>query len=208
MRQALRLAELLCARLCTELGTTLNGFIAAVEIAGEAPGGTVLADQEATALGRRLQLMQATWAGGVGELAASQVHELLLPLQEWRGVDVDLTELDPTVPFHGSAVRLLLNLALLGAEGLPSGGTVTFSGSAVQDVLVEIAGPRAAWPAGLASCLADEQAAWAALKSPRAAQLVLTAMLAHSAGLRLVMVMSGAPLGIPPPLLLTLSQSG
>jgi hypothetical protein len=104
-----------------------------VEIAGEVPGGTVLTDQEATALGRRLQLMQAAWAVGAGKLAASQVHERLLPLREWRGVVVDLTELDPTVPFHGSAVPLLLNLALVGANDLPSGGTVTFSGSAVQE---------------------------------------------------------------------------
>ena len=43
---------------------------------------------------------------------------------------------------------MVLNLLLLAAESLPGGGIVALSGSPGKHVLVTIAGPRAAWPAG------------------------------------------------------------
>jgi histidine phosphotransferase ChpT len=212
MRQALRLAELLCSRLCHDLGTPLGTLAAALELTGQngagpgvGMGAIAVADAAASAISGRVRLLRAAWAGEVAELGAAQIAELASALSAWRRVEVDVSELDRTTSFPPSAARLLLNLILLGSEGLPTGGTIVLSGSALHDVLVEISGPRAAWPAGLAAALADEQAAWNALERPTAMQLALTALLARSGGFRLSILMSGAPLEIPPPLLLTLA---
>ena len=121
---------------------------------------------------------------------------------------MDLSELDHAGVFQPAAARLLLNLVLLGSEALPAGGTVVLSGSPLHDVLIEIGGPRAAWPAGFASALADEQAAWDALERPLAMQSSLTALLARSFPYRLSFLMSGAPHETAPPLLLTLAPHG
>jgi histidine phosphotransferase ChpT len=207
MRQALRLAELLCSRLCHDLGTPLGTLEAALDLtaAQSGPGPIAVADAAASAIGARVRLLQAAWGGECGELTARDLASLASALPAWRRVEVDLTELDHTSTFQPSSARLLLNLMLLGSESLPAGGTVVFSGSALHDVLIEISGPRAAWPPGFAAALADEQAAWDALERPHAMQSSLTALLARSGRFRLSFLMSGAPLEIAPPLLLTLA---
>ena len=210
MRQALRLAELLCSRLCHDLGTPLGTLAAALDLSSgqNTAGAIAVADAAANAIGGRVRLLRAAWAGEAGALDQRQLAELLMPMQAWQRVEVDLSELDPIRQFSPAAARLLLNLVLLGAESLPAGGAVMLSGSATEDVLVEISGPRAGWPPGLASALADENAAWDALERPHAMQLSLTALLAHGSGFRLSILMSGAPLGPAPPLLLALDPAG
>ncbi len=206
MRQALRLAELLCARLCNDIGTPLGTLAAALDLsAGQNTAGAIaVADAATAAIWGRVRLLRAAWAGECGGLDSRGIAELLAPLGAAQRVEIDLAELDPMRSFPPHAARLLLNLAMLAAEGLPAGGAVVLSGSATQDVLIEIDGPRAGWPAGLASAFADENAAWAALERPHGIQLALTALLAHASGLRVSVLMSGAPMEIAPPLLLTL----
>jgi hypothetical protein len=75
-------------------------------------------------------------------------------------------------------------------------------------MLVTISGPRVAWPAGFAAFVATEARAWEALRAapePSAArglQPLLTALIAHSSGLRLSFLMAGA--SDTPPLLMSL----
>ncbi|HST75105.1 MAG TPA: hypothetical protein VLJ20_07015, partial [Acetobacteraceae bacterium] len=60
----------------------------------------------------------------------------------------------------------------------------------------------------LATCLADEQAAWQAITSARSLQAPLTALIARRSGLRVSLLMPvGSPAGTPPPLLLALASS-
>jgi hypothetical protein len=99
---------------------------------------------------------------------------------------------------------VVLNLLLLAAEALRGGGTLRLSGAPDGELLIRIDGPRAAWPAGLAACLADEEAAWAALDDPRALQAPLTALIARQAGVRLSMLLPSGIAGGVPPLLLSL----
>ena len=125
-----------------------------------------------------------------------------------RRVRLDLTGLVPGSAFPPPAARVILNLVLLAAESLPGGGTVALSGSSADSILVTIAGPRAAWPAGFATWLHDESAAWEAMVAdPRRLQAPLTALLARGLGLRLSMLMPAGPVGdaeVSPPLLLSL----
>ena len=96
----------------------------------------------------------------------------------------------PRFPPHSPAC--CSNLLLLAADSLNGTGTVTLAGTGT-DLVVAIAGPRAAWPAGLAASLANEAAAWAALNDPRTLQMPLTVLLARTLGLRLGALLFGRP---------------
>jgi len=78
----------------------------------------------------------------------------------------------------------VLNILLLAADSLPEGGQVVLAGAA-DDLFFRIAGPVAAWPTGMALCLASEAEAHAALIDERNLQMALTALFAYAAGLRL-----------------------
>ena len=67
-----------------------------------------------------------------------------------------------------------------------------------DDLFVQIAGPAAAWPAGMAICISDETEARSALTDGRSLQMALTALLAHSAGIRLSAVLAATARNEPP----------
>jgi hypothetical protein len=114
-------------------------------------------------------------------------------------VSIDASAMAPDTVFVPPSARLTLNLLMLASESLPAGGTVSLAGSP-DDLLITIAGPRAAWPVGLAGCLADEATAFAALTGARTLQMPLTALLAHGTGVRLSMLLALQPDGGAPPL--------
>lgn len=208
---ALHMAELLCARLCHDLSGPLGALIGVLELAREEqPDSETLALAEDTAveLGQRLKLLRAAWGQDGDEMDTIRLHGFADCLSSSRRVRLDLTGLVPGSAFPPPAARVILNLVLLAAESLPGGGTVALSGSSADSILVTIAGPRAAWPAGFATWLHDELAAWEAMVAdPRRLQAPLTALLARSLGLRLSMLMPAGPVGdaeVSPPLLLSL----
>ena len=88
-------------------------------------------------------------------------------LSSSRRVLLDLAGLEPGAVFPPPAARVVLNLLLLAAESLPGGGIVALSGSPAHSILMTISGPRAAWPAGLATWLNDETAASEAMLADR-----------------------------------------
>jgi hypothetical protein len=94
---------------------------------------------------------------------------------------------------------MVLNLLLLSGEALNGSGVVSFAGSST-DLVVAITGPRAAWPASLARCLASEAAAWALLQDAKSLQMPLTLLLARALRLRLTLLIAGGPGGPAPPL--------
>ena len=63
------------------------------------------------------------------------------------------------------------------------------------DLLLRIDGPGAAWSAGLANCMRDEDTAIAAVTEARSVQMPLTVLFAMSRGLRLSPVL-GATSGV------------
>jgi histidine phosphotransferase ChpT len=211
MSETLRLAELLCARLCHDLSGPLGALIGVLEIAREEqPEGETLALAEDTAneLVQRLKLLRAAWGQHTDGMDLDQLRGFAECLSSSRRVLLDLAGLETGATFPPPAARVVLNLLLLAAESLPGGGIVALSGSPAHSILMTISGPRAAWPAGLAIWLNDEAAAAEAmLADPRRLQGPLAALLASGLGLRLSMLMPAGPRDDTealPPLLLSL----
>ncbi|MGA3400138.1 MAG: histidine phosphotransferase family protein [Acetobacteraceae bacterium] len=198
----LRLAELVCARMSHDLGGAIGTLAGALELAEDpavAAEALALANQAATELRQRLELQRATWGPTQGPLDLAALRRLAEGLPHGRRCTIDFSGLPDDTAFSPPFARVVLNLLLLAGDALNGGGAVTLAGSGT-DLIIAIAGPRAAWPTGLAGCLAGEAGAWAALRDARSLQMPLTALLARSLGLRLTLLMPGGPGGPAPPL--------
>jgi len=198
----LRLAELVCARMSHDLGGTIGTLAGALELAEDsavAAEALALATQAATELRQRLELQRATWGPTTGPLDLAALRSLAEGLPHGRRCSIDFSALPEGTAFSPSFARVLLNLLLLAGDALNGSGEVTLAGSGT-DLIVAIAGTRAAWPSGLAAVLTSEAAAWAALRDARSLQMPLTALLARALGLRLSLLMPGGPGGPAPPL--------
>lgn len=197
---ALNVAELLCARMTHDFSGSVGALSNLLEMAFEQPERAAeplaLASETAAQLVRRLKLLRAAWGPTAEALALDRVHDLALGLAQSR-CSVNLDGFPANAVFEPEMARLLLNLLLLAAEGLPRGGDVVATGNPAEFVLA-ISGPRAIWPGGLAACIANPQAAWAVLEDPRKVQMALTVLLAAAFGIRLSMLMGGGE--EPPPL--------
>ena len=162
--EALRLAEMLCARLCHDLSGPLGALIGVLEIArDEQPDSEALALAEETAveLAQRLKLLRAAWGRDGDDLDVARLRGFadgLSPVVECGWI---LRAWTPTRSFPPAAARLVLNLLLLAAESLPGGGIVALSGSPATASGDDLRPPRRL--AGrLGAWLADEAAAWEA----------------------------------------------
>ncbi len=177
------IAECLCARLCHELAGSLGALMGSIELAREdeamAKEAIAFAAVAGEGLVARLKLLRAAWAGEGMPLDLAHLAALARGLSD-RRVTLDLSALPPSTMFDPATGRVVLNLVLLGAEALPGGGTV-WLGAAGPDLVLGIAGPRPAWPPGLAAALAGETA----IEGPRGLQAPLTILLARHHGLRL-----------------------
>ena len=208
MNEALRLAELLCSRLCHDLSGPLGTLVGMIEIAREehAESDTLgLVDATAGHLVSRLRLLRAAWGQQSEELDLSRLRGYATTLSDSRRLTVDLDAIQLDAPIPSDASRLILNALLLAVESLPSGGTVALAGSPRDSLVMTIDGPHAAWPPGFAACLADEATAAGALTSARRIQAPLTVLIARALGFRLSLLMPVAASVQPPPLLLSFS---
>jgi hypothetical protein len=188
---ALRLIELASTRLCHDI----SGLVGSLECALAASADRLQPEsnaektpsETARALATRLELRRAAWGPDGDPMSLTHVRHLARGLPE--AIVVDVSALDHGALFPATTGRILLNLLLLAADSLPSGGTVVLAGEP-DDLFVRISGPVAAWPTGTAVCLVDEAEARSALTDGRSLQMALTALLAHAAGIRLSVVMS------------------
>jgi histidine phosphotransferase ChpT len=198
----LRLAELICARMSHDLGGAIGTLAGALELAEDpsvASEALALASQAAIELRQRLELQRATWGPTGGSLDLAAIRDLAEGLPQGRRFTVNFSHLPESAVFAPPFARVLLNLLLLAGDALNGTGEATLSGTST-DLVIAIAGARAAWPSGLASCLASEAGAWAALRDARSLQMPLTALLARALGLRLTMLMPPGAGGPAPPL--------
>jgi histidine phosphotransferase ChpT len=207
MSSSLQLAELLCTRLCHDLSGLLGSLVGVLEIAREEQADSetlAVAEETAIELVQRIRLLRAAWGQEGESLDLVQLQTFAEGLSTSRRLQLDLIGMKPEAVFAPAAGRVILNVLLLAAESLPGGGIVAMSGSPESNVLVTIAGPRAAWPPGLAACLTEEAAAWAAATSARSLQAPLTALIASRDGTRLSLLMpsgSANDAALPPLLL-------
>ncbi len=205
MAPSIQLAELVAAKFSHDLSGLLGSLTGVLELAADVPGGATdeiaLATETASVLLLRLQLLREAWSG-VGEpmdLATLEARK--------RGtvgghrLKLDLGGLAEETVFPAPMARLVLNILLLAGESLPRGGVLTLSGDPADHVVAEIAGPGAAWLAGLSQGIADADSC-AAPCGPRDLQGLLTVLIARATGMRLSLLA-----GSPPPLLLAPAAS-
>ena len=204
-RDALRLAELLAARLCHEFSGPAGTLAGAMEIARTEPASAAealdIAAKAAASMAVRLRLLRAAWAGAAEALDIAALRGLCAGLP--RHVWADLAGLPAEQRYSAATAQVLLNVLLLAAESLPRGGVVTLGEAGPDAALVVPRGQDAAWPPGLAAWMADPAPAWRAATSaaPRGLQGPLTALLAHAAGARLSFAFAADSEAAPPLLL-------
>ena len=214
MNESLRLAELLCARLCHDLSGPLGALIGILEIArDEQPDSETLALAEDTAveLGQRLKLLRAAWGQDGDELDVARLRGFAdcLSSEPAGAAGPGGTGARRGVPGAG------------GARGAEPGAAGRREPAGRRDRrAVRLGRPAACWsrfparappgrPVSPPRCI-DEAAAWEAmLADPRRLQGPLTALLARGLGLRLSMLMPAGAMGeaeVSPPLLLSLQR--
>lgn len=186
---SLFLAESLAARLCHDLAGVLGTLMGALELASEDSAmreeAMPIALEAGTVLGQRLRLMRAAWGEGCA-MDGSDLRALSNGLPLGRRIRADLGGLSPGRQFSAAASRLVLNLLLLAAESLGGDGVLSLNEVPGGSFVLTIQGPHAAWPAGLIGQFADVAQARtaAAACGPRHLLGPLSALIAHTAGLR------------------------
>lgn len=191
----IRLVELICARLCHDLGgligTVGNALDMVAEDAGRDNEVLAFASSAANALTQRLRLMRTAWGPEIEALQLPALARLVTPALAARRISLDARAMASDCEFPPAVGRVVLNLIVLACDCLPRGGTIVLIGEPT-DLLVRIEGPGAAWPPGFADCIRDEAAALAALTGARSVQMPLTALFALSRKLRLSLVLGSA----------------
>jgi hypothetical protein len=160
-----------------------------------------IAQDAAMALQSRLRFIRAAWAVDGAELDAAAIRGYCAGLPQARKVSFDFAALAGV--FSPAMSRGLLNLVLIGIESLPRGGKVRLAGDLAGGVVMTIAGAHAAWPAGFAALLSDEQGAWLALRDSRSLQAPLTMLILQQNQLKLRFLMAAGEPAAPLPVVLT-----
>jgi hypothetical protein len=178
---ALRLIERTAVSLCRALDETARALdqALATEIGPDEAGSTAAA---AGRLINQLQLWRAAWGPAEDPVPLDRIIALAKGLPNRVAVDASALPGDMVCP--APLGRIVLNVLLLAADSLPAGGQIVLAG-AVDDLFVRIDGPAAAWPAGMALCLAQEAEAQSALTDGRDLQMAVTASLAHATAIRM-----------------------
>jgi histidine phosphotransferase ChpT len=198
LTDTLNLVELVCARLCHDMGGLIGTIGTAMEMVMEEADQNdeiiAFAASASKSLMQRIRLARAAWGPDVDPMDLATLVDLVAPSLARQRAGLDTRALRPDSEFVPPTARVLLNVILLASDSLPKGGTIVLIGEP-EDLLIRIEGPGAAWPVGLADCLRDEAVAIAAVTSARTVQMPLTALLALSRGVRLTPVL-GAATGI------------
>ncbi len=198
LTETLRLVEHVSARLCHDLGGLIGTVGGAVDMLAEEDGRdgeiAAFAMTASRALVQRLRLMRAAWGPETEAMTLNMLMALAEPSLTARRVVLDFGSVAASEVFAPRVARIVLNLLLLAADGLPRGGMIKLIGGAA-DLFVRIEGQGAAWPTGLAACVHDEAAAIAALSTARSVQMPLTALFALGGMSRLSPVIGPLPEG-------------
>jgi hypothetical protein len=205
----IQLAELVCTRFSHDLSGLLGSLNGLLELVAEGqhdvPPEISLAAETAAEMMVRLRLLRAAWGGILDPMDISTLEKEMQRAAGNHELQLDLEAVSGTHVFPRGMARVVLNVVLLACEATPRGGVLTLAGDPSDGLVVQIAGPGAAWPPGFAMFIVDEALAWAALDDPRDLQTPLTALIAQAVGVRLSLMIptgSSADFAIPPPLLI------
>jgi histidine phosphotransferase ChpT len=206
MRMDAQLARLLAARLCHDLGGAVGTLGGTLDLVRDGEGEMLaLAQETAGALRQRLRLYAAAWGEATPDADAAALARLLEGSPAAPRVRFQLNHLAPGAVVPGALIPLALNAALLAAEALPRGGSVTLAGSAEAGLYACPEGRDAAWPPALLALLAGADPAAVLEEGPRRVLAPLLLSLAAEAGWSVSLAHGpeqGAAAGGVPPLLL------
>ena len=183
-RESLRLAGLICSRLCHDLvgpaGAVANGLELLAD-AGSEGEALKLTRHSSAQLIRRLAFFRRAYGTGdnltwheAREVAAGMLEGARHVL-EWRGEAAGGDE--------AAAARIVLNMVVCLMDATPLGARLAVTLGAEPAIAAEGEATRTG---SLEAAIADPLASVAAI-SPREAQPYLTARLAHAAGFRLAL---------------------
>jgi len=201
---ALALAEVLATRLCHDLAGCLGTLMGALELANDDPSmldeALPVAREAAEVLGARLRLIRTAWGRLDTPMSGAELRNLASGLPIGRRVTVELDGIALQRSFSPDAARLLLNLLMLGVESLAGEGVLAMAEMPGGEFVLGLSGPRAAWPSGFAAMLTDPQIALkaAADQGARHLQGPLVALIAHSSGRRVALLLAARAEAAPP----------
>ena len=165
---ALHLIEQTAARLCR----ALNGSVVRLNEALSAqPQDETAIFEAAKRLTNQVNLLEAAWGGGDQPLRYT--NSPVWPMA-CRTTSPSISHPCPQPSFFQLPwAASFSNILLLAADSLPEGGQIMLAGTP-EDLFIRIDGPAAAWPTGMALCLANEAEARSALTDGRHPQMALT----------------------------------
>jgi hypothetical protein len=202
---AMRLAEAVVGRLYHDLsgslGAVLNGLDLASRGEGVADEAMLIAADAAREVAARLRLARAVWNHD-GPVDTADLPSLADGLPNRARLELDLSGL-AAGSLPPPAARLLLVLLIMAAEALHGRGTIALAGDPRRELLITIAGVRAAWPAELPEMIAQPDLSWPVF-SPTSLAPRLAVLLAREAASRLSLLLATGPAQAPPLLLLAL----
>lgn len=162
----LRVAQLLCSRICHDLIGPVGAVGSGLELMAEdgdlADEAMALVTRSSGQASRLLAYYRVAFGlgGATGPRAVAEGRDLALALFENGRVALDWPA-EATGGAEGrvgaAGVKLLLNLVLLGADSLPRGGTVAVRAAAMEDgvgIAVTAAGREARLREGVAAAMA------------------------------------------------------
>ncbi|MDB5416075.1 MAG: hypothetical protein JWR10_4410 [Rubritepida sp.] len=191
-----RLAELLAARICHDLGSPVASITALLPQASNPAAHDILLET-AEELRARLKLFSAAFGSG-DELAWAELAPLLLGAPMAHRVRFEVAAAGGQLP--AGKVRLVLSAALLAAEALPRGGVVWISDSGGSFVLLP-EGRDAVWSPTLVRLLSGGSMELAMAEGPRRMLAPWVVSQAAAEGMELSLALSGG--AAMPPLLMT-----
>lgn len=194
---AMMLAQVICARLCHDLGGPTGALSGALDLLdGAGDDALEVARDAARILDRRLRFWRAAVAGATADLRTEDLVALCEGLTLGRRATLDASALRPDAVFAPGLAQAVMLASWAGVEALPRGGTVRMAGDPRTEVTIWPEGQGANWPQGLLGQLAGE----APVLEARAIVAPLLIGIAGQAGVR-VELLHGAPSTLPPLLL-------
>lgn len=189
------LARVLAARLCHDLGGVVGSLTGTLDLVDPSdPTMLDLARESAGVLRQRLRLYAVTWGHAASDLDAEAMLELLQgsPAVPRVRFAIRLTG-RPGELLPAAIVPIALNAALLAAEALPRGGTVTVGGNATEGLQAWPEGVSAAWPDTLLAALAGTALDELLEAGPRRVLTPLLLALTAEAGWRMTLGLGAGP---------------
>ena len=196
LSQTLELASLLCSRLCHDLLSPVGALVNGLELLSEEKDPQMrqrcfeLLEQSARTSTDKLKFFRLAFgaAGGFGEaVPVAEPKALIEALAGPSGrITLSWQVASPTLP--KAAVKILLNLALIGIDALVRGGTLEIAleerahgaGGGATEIAIRASGPRVVFDATIGRALASQLAPGEL--SSRTAPAAMIAALAASCG--------------------------